>query len=75
MPGGDLPDYSKKYHDADRFGLVGVPLLFLSHAHSRYQLSGVANDPGYPIPVVTHGDLNRVRGCPKSSFAALLTSG
>jgi serine/threonine protein kinase len=25
MPGGDLREYIKKYPDADRFGLVGVP--------------------------------------------------
>jgi len=62
MPGGDLPEYIEKHSNADRLGLVGGPLLCLSHAYSLRQLSDVANGLCYLHSCnVIHGDLKGVR--------------
>jgi serine/threonine protein kinase len=72
MPGGDLPDYIKKHSDADRLGLVSVPLLRLSHAYSRQQLSDVAKGLCYLHSCnVIHGDLKGVRSS-KPHFTTVL---
>jgi len=76
MPGGDLLGYIGKHPDADRLELVGGPLLCLSHAHSRRQLSDVAIGLCYLHSCnVIHGDLKGVRNRSKSRFATVLTPG
>ena len=67
MPGGDLPEYIKKNSDADRLGLVGVPLSCVSHAHFHCQLSDITEGLCYLHSCnVIHGDLKGVSGYSES---------
>ena len=76
LSGGDLPDYLKKNPGANRLGLVRVPLLYLFHAHSRYQLSDVARglSPLHSCNVI-HGDLKGVCDCSTTRFTVVSTPG
>jgi len=75
MSGGDLPDYIKRYPDADRLGLVSAPPAALSHAYSRHKLCDVAGGLCYlHSRNMVHGNLKGVRDRPKSRFITALTS-
>jgi len=76
MSGGDLPEYLKKHSDVNRLDLVGGPLLCLSRAQSRSQLSDVAQGLCYLHSCnVIHGDLKGVCSRSISRLTATLTPG
>ena len=61
MSGGDLPEYIKKYPDADRLGLVGAFPWRLPRTYPCCQLSDVAKGLCYLHSCnVIHGDLKGV---------------
>jgi len=63
MSDGELLDHLGRNPDADRPGLVGVPVVMLSHAHSCPKLSNVAEGVRYlHSRNIVHGDLKGVRG-------------
>ena len=74
MPSGNLTEYITNRPDADRLGLVGVPLFRYMKRLPSHQLSGVAEGLNYLHSCnVIHGDLKGVHGCSKSHFAPVLT--
>ena len=76
MSGGDLPGYIKRQSDADRLGLVGIPLSCISYAHPCFQVTDVTSGLCYLHTCnVVHGDLKGVGLCSQSSFVAVLTLG
>lgn len=74
MTGGGLTEYIKKNPDADRLVLVGGSPIVFPRAHSRFQLSDVAEGLCYlHSHNVIHGDLKGVRRGSDSRFGAVLT--
>ena len=69
MPGGDLRGYVKKYPDADRLGLVGVPPLGPIPRSLRHKLFDVAEGLHFLHSTnIVHGGLKGVLNFSKPRF-------